>query len=212
MSKKILHIISSTRGAESFTNQMADAIIKKIKTTEGEVDVDVLDLSKEQFPHLSQGQINAFFLPVDLLTLEQKKSIEISDRAVEQIQQADFIVIGVPMYNFSINSSLKAYFDHIARAKITFRYSEKGAEGLLLGKKAFIAAGSAGVFTSGVNESFDFAIPYVKHFLSFIGITDVSVFRIEGTAIPEMQDIALQKTLASIEEYRHEVDSPTWPK
>lgn len=201
MSKKILHIISSTRGADSLTNKMGNAIIEKIRENDPEVRVEILDLSKENFPHLSQEQINGFFTPPEHRPPELMEVIKRSDDAVAQIQQADYVVIGVPMYNFTITSSLKAYFDHIARVKVTFRYSETGSEGLLKGKKAFIATGSAGLFTSGQNESFDFAAPYVKHFLSFIGITDVTVFRVEGTAIPGMQKVALNNALAAIAEY-----------
>jgi len=199
MSKKVLHIISSTRGADSLTNKLGDLIVEKIRENEQEVIVEVLDLSKETFPHLSQQQINAFFTPQEHRVPELVEAIKKSDEAVAQIQQADYVVIGVPMYNFGITSSLKAYFDHIARAKVTFTYTEKGSEGLLKGKKAFIAVGSAGLFTVGQNEAFDFAAPYVKHFLSFIGITDTTVFRVEGTAIPGMQETAFNSAVESIE-------------
>lgn len=90
------------------------------------------------------------------------------------------------MYNFSITSGLKAYFDHIARAKVIFRYDENGSEGLLKNKKANIAVGATGLFDSDIGRPFDFATPYVKHFLSFIGITDVAIFRVEGAAVPEL--------------------------
>ncbi|MDW9379215.1 FMN-dependent NADH-azoreductase [Chryseobacterium sp. JV558] len=199
MSKKVLHIISSTRGTDSYTIKMGNLIVDKITESEPAVSVDVLDLSKKLFPHLSQDQINGFFTPPEHRTPELAEAIRMSDEAVAQIQEADYIVIGVPMYNFSITSGLKAYLDHIARAKVTFQYSESGSEGLLKGKKAFIAGGSAGLFTAGPNKPFDFAIPYLTHFLSFIGITDVTIFRVEGTAIPGMEEMALNNAIQNIE-------------
>jgi len=203
MSKKVLHIISSTRGNESFTNIVGNAIIEKIRENDHNIIVEILDLSNENFPHLTQEHINSFFTPPEHRTPEFNQIIKKSDEAVAQIQNADYIVIGVPMYNFGIPSSLKAYFDHIARAKITFRYTENGSEGLLTNKKAFIAASTARIFTSGVHQSHDFAIPYVKYFLSFIGIADVTVFRAEGTAIPGLQEIALQKAIDEVSEYSY---------
>ncbi|WP_326983328.1 NAD(P)H-dependent oxidoreductase [Chryseobacterium sp. MYb264] len=203
MSKKVLYIISSTRGNESFTNILGNAVIEKIRENDDDIIVEILDLSNENFPHLTQEHINSFFTPPEHRTPELNQIIKKSDEAVVQIQDADYIVIGVPMYNFGITSSLKAYFDHIARAKVTFRYTENGSEGLLNNKKAFIAASTAGVFSSGINQSYDFAIPYVKHFLSFIGITDVTVFRAEGTAIPGLQELALNKAINEISEYQY---------
>lgn len=196
--KKILHINSSTRGVESVTRQLGIAIIEKIRMTDPKIVVQELDLSNNPFPHLGQDKINSFFTPEEFRTPEQIIAIKQSDDAIEQLKEADILVISAPMYNFSITSSLKAYFDHIARAKVTFEYSSTGSEGLLKNKKAYIAFGSAGVFDNEQMRGFDFAVPYIKHFLGFIGIQDVSVFRVEGTAIPEMQDTAMQNAINSI--------------
>lgn len=198
---KVLHIISSTRGAESQTIQLGNALIDRIKTNNSDTVVNELDLTKNPYPHLEQEHINAFFTPPEYRTPELNLAVKKSDDAVAAIQDADIIVIGAPMYNFSITSSLKAYFDHIARARVTFRYTENGSEGLLKNKKAYIIAGSAGLFSPEGMEAHDFAVPYIKKFLWFIGITDVEVFRIEGTAIPELQATAMDKALESINEY-----------
>lgn len=187
---KILHIISSTRGSESLTIKLGNAIIDRLKANDPNTIVKELDLTKEPYPHLEQVQINSFFTPEEYRTPEQINAVKRSDEAIADIQEADILVIGAPMYNFSITSSLKAYFDHIARAKITFNYTEKGAEGLLKNKKAYIAFGSAGVFDNAHMQAFDFAVPYIKHFLGFIGITDVKAFRVEGTAVPALQEAA----------------------
>lgn len=196
---KVLHIISSTRGAESLTRKLGNVIIDKVMANDPETVVKEVDLSKDPFPHLKQEQINAFFTPPENRTPELADAISRSDDAVAELFDSDVIVIGVPMYNFSITSSLKAYFDHLARARVTFRYTENGSEGLLKNKKAYIAVSSAGVFENDKMRPYDFATPYVKHFLWFIGITDITVFRVEGTAIPELQATAMDKAYESIE-------------
>ncbi|MDJ1496810.1 NAD(P)H-dependent oxidoreductase [Cytophagaceae bacterium DM2B3-1] len=195
---KVLHIISSTRGAESLTLTLGNAIIDRIKTKDPDTVVKEIDLSANPYPHLGPIQISSFFTPEESRTPEQELAVRRSDEAVAELQDADILVIGAPMYNYSITSSLKAYFDHIARARLTFRYSESGVEGLLKNKKAYIAFGSAGVFGNEQMQAYDFAVPYMKHFLGFLGITDVTVFRVEGTGIPGLQETALEKALESI--------------
>lgn len=195
---KVLHIVSSPRGLESLTRKLGNAIIQKIKIIEHDVQVNEHVLSDNPYPHLEEAQIVSFFTPKEDRTPLQVSAIKKSDDAIVEIQEADIIVIGVPMYNFSVSSGLKAYFDHIARAKVTFSYSEKGSEGLLKNKRAYIVVGSAGVFDNDKMRPFDFATPYVKHFLGFLGITDVTTFRIEGTATPELQAEAIDKALAKI--------------
>lgn len=196
---KVLHIISSTRGDSSLTRKLGAEIVEKIKASEPAAVVNELNLSENPFPHLENEQINSFFTPPEHRTPEQIELIRRSDEAVAQLFDADVIVIGAPMYNFGITSSLKAYFDHIARARVTFQYTENGSEGLCTGKKAYIAVGSAGIFDNDKMRAFDFATPYIKHFLWFVGIADVTVFRIEGTAIPGMQETAFEKALESVE-------------
>jgi FMN-dependent NADH-azoreductase len=155
-------------------------------------------LLENPYPHLDETHITGFYTPEENRTPEQAVAIKTSDNAIAELQEADIIVIGAPMYNFSIPSGLKAYFDHIARAKVTFQYTENGSEGLLKNKKAYIAVASAGIFDNDKMRPYDFVTPYVKHFLQFIGITDVTVFRVEGTAIPELQATALEKALDNI--------------
>lgn len=195
---KVLHIISSTRGAESVTIKLGNAIVDRIQANVPKTVVTEVDLSNNPYPHLEDFQINSFFTPKEHRTPEQVLAIKKSDEAIAQLQETDILLISAPMYNFSINSSLKAYFDHIARAQVTFRYTENGSEGLLRNKKAYIAFGSAGVFDIEHMRPYDFAVPYIKHFLGFIGITDVTVFRVEGTAIPGLKETALGRAIDSI--------------
>lgn len=195
---KVLHIVASPRGESSLTKKLGNAIIDKIKETDSNAVVKEHVLSDNPYPHLEEVHIGGFFTAEENRTPDQIIAIKNSDEAVAELQEANIIVIGVPIYNFSVTSGLKAYFDHIARAKVTFRYDENGSEGLLKNKKAYLAVASAGIFSKGKNEPFDFATPYVKHFLRFIGITDVTAFRLEGTAIPGMQEMEIDKALESI--------------
>lgn len=203
--KKVLHIVSSPRGERSLTKKLGNAIIDSIKTKHPNITIKERILTENPYPHLEEIQINSFFTPEEKRTPEQIAAIKKSDIAIKELQEADIIVIGVPMYNFSVTSGLKAYFDHIARAKVTFSYSEKGAEGLLKNKKAYIAVSSAGLFDNEKMRPYDFATPYVKHFLGFIGIKDVTTFRLEGTATPEMQEAAINKALKNIAAHNFEI-------
>lgn len=195
---KILSIISSPRGAASNSIKLADAIVDKLREADPAAAVQVKDLTKSPFPHLEETHLNAFFTPVEKHTEADKEAIRHSNEAIHEIMHADVIVIGAPMYNFGIPSVLKAWFDHIGRAGITFKYTAEGPVGLVTGKKAYIAVATGGVYSSGDAAAADFVTPYIKTFLGFIGITDVTVVRAEGFAIPELQATALDKAIDSI--------------
>ncbi|HAQ20611.1 MAG TPA: FMN-dependent NADH-azoreductase [Prolixibacteraceae bacterium] len=196
--KKILHIISSPRGGESYSIKLGNAIVDKIKSVYPGSTVKENNLAKNQFPHLDEAQIASFFTPEEFRTPENLEAVRNSDKAINEIMEADILVIGAPFYNFSIHSTLKAWIDHIARAGVTFRFTEKGYEGLVHGKKVYIAVASGGIYSDGAMQSYDFSAPYLKAILGFLGITDVNVIRVEGTAIPGIQDSALHKAISSI--------------
>jgi FMN-dependent NADH-azoreductase len=195
---KILHIISSPRGEASNSIKLGNAIINKLKEQHSETAVTVRDLTKGPFPHLEEAHLNAFFTPVEKHTEENKEAIRHSNEAIKEIFDADILVIDAPMYNFGIPSTLKSWLDHIARAGITFRYTAEGPEGLVKGKKAYLAVTTGGVYSSGPMQSADFVTPYLKTMLGFIGINDVVVNRAEGFAMPDLQGEALQKGIDSI--------------
>jgi FMN-dependent NADH-azoreductase len=196
--KKVLHIISSPRGEASLSIKLGNAIIEKIKAEYPGSTVKESNLITQQFPHLEEAHLTSFFTPAESRTPANIEAIKHSDEAIQEIGDADIVVIGAPLYNFSIHSSLKAWIDHIVRAGITFKYDENGPEGLLKGKKVYIALASGGIYSDGPMQSLDFAEPYLKHILSFIGLADISVFRVEGSAIPGIQDTALEKGISSI--------------
>ncbi|TDO20801.1 FMN-dependent NADH-azoreductase [Pedobacter duraquae] len=196
---RILNIISSPRGAASNSIKLADAIIDRLKEQDPAAFVQVHDLTNKPFPHLEEAHLNAFFTPVENHTDSDKEAIKHSNDAIKEIMDADVLVIGAPMYNFGISSVLKSWFDHIARAGITFKYTAEGPVGLLTGKKAYVAVTTGGVYSSGPATGFDFVTPYIKTMLGFIGITDVTIVRAEGFAVAELQQTALDKGIDSIQ-------------
>jgi FMN-dependent NADH-azoreductase len=196
--KKILHIISSPRGAASFSIKLGNAIIEKLKAEYPGSTVKETDLVNQHFPHLEEAHLTSFFTPAESRTPENVIAVKHSDDAIQDILDADIIVIGAPMYNFTIHSALKAWLDHIVRAGVTFKYDENGAEGLIKGKKVYIAETTGAIYTAGPMQPFDFIEPYLKTILGHIGLTDITIFRIEGTSIPGIQDTAVEKGINSI--------------
>ncbi|RBL89140.1 FMN-dependent NADH-azoreductase [Chitinophaga flava] len=197
--KNILHIISSPRTDASASRKLGNAVVEKIKEKHADYIVTVRDLAKNPPPHLDESHINSFFTPAENRTAEQLDSIRYSDEAIKELLDADILVVETPMYNFTISSLLKAYFDHIARAGITFKSRGKGLlpEGLLKDKQAYIATSSGGVYSEGELKTYDFGEPYVRSFLTVIGINVVGAFRAEGQSIigPEA---ALENAFESI--------------
>lgn len=196
--KKILHIISSPREGASLSIKLGNAIIDKIKAEYPGSTVHENNLVKRHFPHLEEAHLTSFFTPAEARTPENLQAIKHSEDAIQEILDADIIVIGAPLYNFTIHSALKAWIDHIVRAGITFKYDEHGPKGLLPNKKVYIALSSGGIYSEGPLKSVDFVEPYLRHILGFLGLTDVTVFRAEGLAIPGIQETALEKGISSI--------------
>jgi FMN-dependent NADH-azoreductase len=196
--QRILLVESSPRGTGSFSRKLSNAIVEKLKAKSPGATVTVRDLTVQPTPHLEESHIAAFFAPPEKHSEKDLQAIRHSDAAIAEIMAADTIVIGVAMYNFSIPSVLKAWIDHIVRANRTFRYSATGADGLVTGKKVFLAEATGGVYSDGPMKSYDFAEPYLRTILGFMGMTDVTTFRVEGIMIPGVQDTALEKAIQSI--------------
>ena len=152
--------------------------------------VVVRDIGREPIPHLTAERFQAFLAKPTDRTPEQQAVAGFSDALIAELRAADVIVLGLPMYNFGIPSSLKAYFDHIARAGVTFRYTEKGPEGLLKGKKVYVFATRGGLYAG---TPADTATSYVRDFLRFIGLDDVEFVYAEGLS---MGDSPKEKALA----------------
>ena len=196
--KKVRNIISSPRGTASYSIQLAQALIDRIVAAHPGSTVQTTDLVKSDFPHLEESHLTSFFTPVDQHTEKDKEAIRHSDEAIKEIKEADILVIGAPMYNFGIPSTLKAWLDHIVRPGLTFSHSEKGAEGLVKGKKAYLVLSTGGIYSEGPMKPNDFAEPYLRFILGFIGITDITTFRVEGLAIPGIKETAMEKAMANL--------------
>lgn len=195
---KILHLISSPRGEASFSIKLGNAIVEKLQAANPESSLTTHDLTNTPFPHLEEVHINSFFTPLENHTPELAEAVKRSNEAILELKEADIVVIGVPMYNFSIHSSLKVWIDHIARSGQTFSYSENGVEGLVKNKKVYLAISSGGVYSEGPMKVYDFTESYLRSVLGFLGMVDVSVFRVEGLNMPNLKDEALDKAVESI--------------
>lgn len=196
--KRILHIISSVKGAQSFSNKLSDAILERLVHEYPESEIVTHNLTKTPFPHLEESHIAAFFTPVENHNDENKAAIRHSNQAIKEVQNADIIVIGVPLYNFGIPSTLKAWIDHIARSGITFTYALGYPEGLLVNKKVYLAIASGSIFSEGPMMGYDFSEPYLRTALGFLGMRDITAFRVEGIALPDTAATALPKALDSV--------------
>jgi len=196
--KRILHLISSPRGNDSFSIKLGNAIIEKLRDEYPDSTVEEVNLLESNVPHLDTAHLRSFFTPAEQLTPEDQDAIRYSDAAISQLMAADILVIGAPLYNFGIPSTLKAWIDHIARAGKTFRYDENGPEGLVKGKKVYMAMSSGAVYSEGFYQSYDFVSPYLKATLGFLGMTDITIYRVEGVNIPGIKEHAMEKAVESI--------------
>ena len=196
--KKILNIQSSPRGAASSSIQLANVIVDKLRAVHPDAVVQTVNLVDKHFPHLDESHLTSFFTPTEKLSEADRAAIRHSDESIRAIQEADILVIGAPMYNFAIHSALKAWIDHIVRKGITFDVSEKGAEGLIKGKKVYLVISSGWVYSEGPMKNSDFIEPYLRMILGFIGLTDITVYRAEGLLVPGIKETAMEKAIASV--------------
>jgi len=197
--KHILHLKSSLQGAASYSIKLGDAIVEKIQDKYPGSTVEELNLVDNAIPHLTPNTLRTLFSPAELLTKEDQKSNYLSDELVKQLMAADIIVIGAPLINFTIHTSLKAWIDHVTRPRITFGYGEDGRPmGLVTGKKTYIAMSSGGVYSEGPGKANDFVAPYLTAFLGFLGMTDLTIFRAEGLKVPGVKEFAMEKAIGSI--------------
>lgn len=195
---QILQIIASAQGANSYSTRLSQGIIDKLLAAHPDSTVVVRDLAQHPFPYLEEAHLQAYFTPAENRTDAQQAAVRHSDEAIAQVRAADVLVIGSPFYNFSITAALKSWLDHLTRAGLTFRYTPTGPEGLITGKKVYVAIASGGIYSEGPMQAYDFATPYLRVMLGFLGMTDVTVARAEGLKVPEFQATALQKGLDSV--------------
>lgn len=180
--KTLLQLNSSIFSSGGHSSQLADQFVATWHRNHPDAHIIVRDLANQPLPHLDAQRVSAFFAQPEVRTPAQKAFVDESDALIAEIKQADMIVIGLPMYNFGIPSTLKAYFDHIARAGITFKYTANGPVGLLPDKKVTVFATRGGIYAG---TALDSQTNYVKDFLNFLGLTDIDFVYAEGLNIGE---------------------------
>jgi FMN-dependent NADH-azoreductase len=180
---KILQINSSVRGAASESTRVASAIVARLTAANPAAQVSVRDLGANPTPVLDGVALGALFTPADQRSAEQAARVAVDDALIAEAQAADVIVIGAPMYNFSMPIQLKAWFDAIARAGVTFRYTETGPEGLLKNKKVYVATARGGIYPADADPQ----VPQIRMLLNFLGMTDNQFVYSAGLAMgPEL--------------------------
>jgi FMN-dependent NADH-azoreductase len=192
--KNILLVQSSPRGNESLSQQAAHSILDDLQSRHPEAKVVVRDLAENPPPHVGRHFIAGLHAPPEQLSREQSAAVAFSDSLIAEVSAADLLVLAVPMHNFGLPSTLKAWIDHVVRAGRTFSYSANGVEGLVKDKRAILVLARGGVYSDGPFKPFDFQEPYLRAILGFIGITDVEVVHVEGVA---NSAIGPEKALAS---------------
>ena len=199
----ILFVSTSPRGGDSLSSKVAATLIDRLKAAKPEATVVTRDLGADPLPHLGPDLLGGFFAPAEVQTPEQKQAIATSNTLVAELKAADIVVIASAMINFSITSTLKSWLDHLARSGVTFRYAEDGTpEGLITGKTVYLVVSTGGVYSQAPTDAFDFQAPYLKHMLGFMGLTDVEIVRVEGSAMgPE----AAAKAVTDATERAHSV-------
>lgn len=178
--KTLLQINASMFADGGQSTQLADAFVAAWRAGNPGATVVVRDLGREPIPHLTAERFGAFLAKAEERTAEQEAITRFSDALIAELQAADVIVIGLPMYNFGVPSTLKSYFDHVARSGITFRYTPKGPVGLLSGKEVYVFATRGGLYAG---TPLDTQTAYVRDFLRFLGMGNVEFVYAEGLSI-----------------------------
>jgi FMN-dependent NADH-azoreductase len=179
----ILQVNSSLFAGQGQSSQLADEFASALAASTGAALV-VRDLAQNPVPHLTAEHVTAWGTPASGRTLEQQRHVAESDALIDELRRAETVVFGLPMYNFGVPSTLKAWFDHVARAGVTFRYTAEGPVGLLTGKQAYVFATRGGLHAGTAS---DLQTAYVRQFLGFIGIRDVEFIYAEGLALGQEQ-------------------------
>lgn len=193
---KVLVLKSSILANYSQSNVLADYFVEQWRQQHNDDQIQVRDLTADPIPVLD-GELVGALRPSDApLTPRQQDALDLSNTLIEELKASDVIVIAAPMYNFNISTQLKNYFDLVARAGVTFRYTEAGPEGLLKGKKVYVLTSRGGIHK---DTDTDLVTPYLRVFLGFIGLTDVEFVFEEGIAYgPDMATKAQQDAKALI--------------
>lgn len=177
MTTHILRIDSSLFGEQGVSTQLNQAVIENLQAQWPDAQLVRRDLAQNPLPHFSAAVMAAISTAPAQRDPEQTHLAGLADQLIGEVQMADVLVVAAPMYNFGVSSGLKAWLDYIARAGVTFRYSESGPEGLLLNKTLYIVTSRGGVYK---DQPSDTQVPYLRMFFNFLGVTDVRIIYAEG--------------------------------
>lgn len=196
---KILQVNTAARTVGANSTQVANRVAQRLIVKHPSAILDVLDLAVTPHPALDEPGLSAIFTPAEQRTEEQHARVEQDNALIAQVQAANILVLGVPMYNFGISSQLKNWIDAIAKAGVTFRYTESGPEGLLKDKKVYVALARGGIYRDTPNDT---QVPYLKMILGFLGLSDVEFIYGEGFALGTE---SAEKAFASAEDQIHQL-------
>jgi FMN-dependent NADH-azoreductase len=185
MMSKVLQLKTSifdTQENQGVSSQLGDVVVTRLRDDDAKLELLVRDFSTDPVPYFDNAWLQALSTPPDERSEDQAEKVAYSDALIAEVQAADTIVIGVPMYNFMLPAALKSWTDHIARVGVTFRYTDTGPVGLLSDKKVYVVLSSGGQHAEGVT---DFLRPYFRTFLGFLGMKDVEFIVADGLNMGE---------------------------
>jgi FMN-dependent NADH-azoreductase len=195
---KVLIIDSAATGSASVSRKLTSGFAEQLRRHEPAVRITRRDVGTAPIPHLTEATVGAI-RGAAAETDEARAALALADQLVSELKEADLIVIGAPMYNFGIPSTLKAWFDHVLRAGITFRYTGQGPEGLVKGKRAIVVESRAGLYSEGPAAANDSQEPHLRTLLAFIGVDDVTFVRAEKLAFgPEAASEAIAEAAQTL--------------
>lgn len=193
---KVLVIESSARQQGSVSRQLSQQFIANWQSAHPVDAIHVRDLAVDQVPHLDVNLLGGWMTPAEQQNDAERAALALSNQLTDELLAADVLVLAAPMYNFAIPSTLKAWFDHVLRAGVTFKYTESGPQGLLSGKRAVVLTARGGIYAGGAQDHQE---PYLRQVLAFIGIHDVSFIHAEGLNLsPEAHEQGLNQALAQL--------------
>ena len=195
----VLVVSSSANGDSSVSGGLAGRFVDALRAADPAAHVVLRDVGANPLPHLTAATVAA--IKGSPQTAEEGAARALSDALIAELKEADLIVIGAPMYNFGMSSTLKSWFDHVARAGVTFRYTQAGPEGLLKDKKAVVIESRAGFYSEGPGAAMDHQEGHIRTLLGFMGIDDIAWVRAEKLAFgPEAAEAAIAAATAQLEE------------
>jgi FMN-dependent NADH-azoreductase len=193
----ILQINASARREGANSTRIADMVTQRLLQRDPQARLSLRDLAATPHPMLDEAALGSLFTPADKRSAEQHARVALDDALIQEVQAHDVLVIGVPMYNFGVPSQLKNWIDAIARAGVTFRYTESGPQGLLTGKTVYLALARGGRYR---DTAADAQVPYLRTVLGFLGMNDLRLIYAEGFAMgPEAAAQAVAQAQADLE-------------